>query len=636
MKGLYQLWTVAADEFAAICRVDATRDKDYVSGRIEKEGVSFLTITLTNFGKAFELALSEGRTARTSSPKEEPFAGFQRRKKSGIPHFLSGFLGLIFDPQSGVLLEEVNIEAVRAVRQLSLMFGKILLPCSDARMKAAFNNYLECEQELIASDKALTVDLFEGFVQASLVLWGDAMQQVDEDIYYGRIVPAHGPGATADRLVANAKWNQLEWTDRLEEIFPFGEYLIPNSRYHTEYLSLINFLEPGQERPSRVILVPKTLKTPRVIAIEPTCMQYTQQGISRSLVPRLEKSYSRKGILGFTDQTINHRMAREGSISGKLATLDLSEASDRVSNQLVRGMTRNFPNLSKGIDACRSRSADVDGTVIRLTKFASMGSALTFPIEAMVFSTIVYMGIAQAKGRLLDEGLIQEYRRSVRVYGDDIIVPVDCANWVKVLLEAFGFRVNTSKSFTEGNFRESCGKEYFRGDDVSVCRVRRVIPSGPGDVPEILSLTSFRNQAYWSGMWQVAKHCDGILERVLKGLYPIVETTSPVIGRESLIFNPSMDGWSDDIHLPLVRGWIPRLKFPQRGLDGVGALMKCLHLLGASEEENESLLRQGRKGGLPAAEVDHLVRSGRPLSVSMQRGWRPVAFSHSPGLDTQE
>jgi len=622
MKGLYKLWDIVANEYAAICRIDATMDIDYVHGRIEKEGQSFLTITLTNFGKAFELSLAEGRTSRNLSPRDEPFAGFQRRKSSGIPHFLSGFLGLIFNPQSGVLLEEVNIEAVRAVRQLTLMFGKILLPCSDARVEAAFNNYLECEQELIASDKTLSIDLIEGFKQASLLLWGDSMQQVDEDIYYGRIIPSHGPGATADRLVANAKWNQLEWTERLEKIFPFGEYLIPNSRYHVEYLSLINFLEPGSERPTRVITVPKTLKTPRIIAIEPTCMQYMQQGISRSLVPRLENVYSRKGILGFTDQSINHRMACEGSMSGKLATLDLSEASDRVSNQLVRAMTSNFPHLSEGIDACRSRTADVNGKIIRLTKFASMGSALTFPIEAMVFATIVYMAIAQAKGRLLDEGLIQEFRHSVRVYGDDIILPTDCAIWAKVLLEAFGFRVNSSKSFTEGNFRESCGKEYFRGHDVSVCRVRRVIPSGPADVPEILSFASFRNQAYMSGLWQTSKYCDDILERVLKGLYPIVTATSPLIGRVSIPFLPMMEGWDDDTHQPLVRGWIPRLKFPQRGLDGVGALMKCLHLLGASEEENESRLRQSRKGGMPAAEVDHLVRSGRPLSVSIQRGWR--------------
>ena len=624
MKGLVQLWNIVADEYAAICRVDAAKDKDYVLSRVEAEGESFLTITLTNFGKAFELSLSKGRTSVSSlSPRDEPFAGFSRRKDgSGIPHFLGGFLGLIFNPLDGVLLEEANIEAVRAVRQLTLMFGKILLPCSDARVESAFSNYLECEQELIASDKGLSFEFLEDFRQSSLLLWGDAMQQVDEDIYYGRIIPAHGPGSTADRLVANQKWNQLEWTERLEKIFPFGEYLIPNSRYHVEYLPLVKFLEPGAERPVRVITVPKTLKTPRIIAIEPTCMQYMQQGIARSLVPRLEKSNSRKGILGFTDQSINHRMARIGSITGKYATLDLSEASDRVSNQLVRTMTSNFPHLSEGIDACRSRRADVNGKVIRLTKFASMGSALTFPIEAMVFSTICFMGIAQAKARPLDEGLIQEFRHQVRVYGDDIIIPTDCANWVKVLLEAFGFRVNTSKSFTEGNFRESCGKEYFRGHDVSVCRVRRVIPCGPEDVQEILSFSSFRNQAYWLGLWKTAKYCDDVLEPVLMGLYPMVEATSPLVGRESSCFPPESVGIDEGTHQPLVRGWFPLVKLPERTLDGVGALMKCLHMLGADDEDVESLRRTVKLGGLPAAQVEHLLRSGRPLSVRMKRGWR--------------
>jgi hypothetical protein len=252
-----------------------------------------------------------------------------------------------------------------------------------------------------------------------------------------------------------------------------------------------------------------------------------------------------------------------------------------------------------------------------------MGSALTFPIEAMVFATICFMGIAQAKARPLDEGLIQEYRHQVRVYGDDIIVPTDCAIWVKVMLEAFGFRVNTSKSFLEGNFKESCGKEYFRGDDVSVCRVRRVMPCGPEDVLEILSFASFRNQAYWLGLWQTAKYCDGILEKVLgKRNYPIVEATSPLVGRESSFLPPTSVGIDEGTHQPVVKGWFPVIKLPERKLDGVGALMKCLHLLGADDVDIENLRRKVQQGGLPAAQVEHLTRSGRPLSVRMKRGWR--------------
>jgi hypothetical protein len=255
-----------------------------------------------------------------------------------------------------------------------------------------------------------------------------------------------------------------------------------------------------------------------------------------------------------------------------------------------------------------------------------MGSALTFPIEAMVFSTIAFMGIAQAKQRPLNEGLIQEYRRSVRVYGDDLIVPTDCAHWIKLFLEAFGLVVNNSKSFTTGNFRESCGKEYFRGTDVSVCRVRRVIPSGPEDVSEILSLSSFRNQAYWLGLWQTAKYCDDILVKILgKRLYPIVEATSPLIGRESLVFPADVAGVDVKTHQPVVKGWYPVIKIPQRGLDGVGALMKCLLRVARVEEQVFDAYSQYDERDLremPISQVDHLIRSGRPLSVRMQKGWR--------------
>jgi len=131
-----------------------------------------------------------------------------------------------------------------------------------------------------------------------------------------------------------------------------------------------------------VIAVPKTMKTPRIIAVEPTAMQYMQQAISDNLVSNLEgRHFPYKWMIGFERQEPNQQMAKEGSLHGELATLDLSEASDRVSNQHVRRLTKGFPRVTEGIQACRSRKADVPGHgVIRLAKFASMGSALTFPL----------------------------------------------------------------------------------------------------------------------------------------------------------------------------------------------------------------------------------------------------------------
>jgi len=126
-------------------------------------------------------------------------------------------------------------------------------------------------------------------------------------------------------------------------------------------------------------------------------------------------------------------------MNGNLATLDLSEASDRVSNQHVRLLVKNHRALREAVDATRSRKADVLGKTIRLAKFASMGSALCFPFEALVFATIVFVGIERELNRQLTQKDIESFYGRVRVYGDDIIVPVEYVESVVRELEALGF-----------------------------------------------------------------------------------------------------------------------------------------------------------------------------------------------------
>jgi hypothetical protein len=616
MKNLLMLWQTALEELGAGCdrSYSTTQDLKTVLSRSETEGSSFLTITLPTFGKELEKALALGKVST------EQFRGWKKLptsvSSSGLPCFLSGFMTRIFDRDTGVLLAEPDVEAIFSVRQLTLMFSKILLPCSDARTKAAIDGYVECEKEIRRNDASFTPELLEEFRVASLRMYGTVFQQVDEDIHYGRIVPGHGPGATADRLKGNRKFDQREWTERLDAIFPFGEHIVPNYRYHFDILQGLSFLEPGSERPVRVITVPKTLKTPRIIAIEPTCMQYMQQGLMASLVPKLEKALlptqggaeANHGFwyVGFSDQEPNQLLAKKGSSDGSLATLDLSEASDRVSNQLVRTMFATFPNLQAGVDATRSRKADVPGHgVIRLAKFASMGSALTFPIEALVFSTIAMMAIARELNTSVTGELCQKLRGQVRVYGDDIIVPTDYAVPVSQLLETFGFRVNRDKSFWTGKFRESCGKEFYDGQSVSIAKVRRELPTELAHVEEIISAVSLRNQFYQLGMWLTAGWLDSKLDRILRGNYPLVLETSPVLGRVSVCFGYETQRMHRTLHAPQVRGYVATSQAPLSELNDVGALLKCL-------------LKQGEE---PFADSRHLQRGGRPDAVNIKLRW---------------
>jgi hypothetical protein len=599
MKSPVFLWREVALELGDWCRVSATKDIETVLRRSNTEGISFLTITLPNFGKDFDEALDLGQVDHTH------FVGFRRWR--GTPRFLGGFLDQVFDRNTGTMLSDPSLDAIYAIRQLSRLVSKILLDCSDERTKHAYDAYQAIEMELEEASRGWSQVDTRDFNRMAKLLFGRVLGSVDNLVALNELVPKHGPGATADRLLGNQKYRQSLWHWRLEVGgFISTDFLLPNSRYYKN-LESVQFVDPEDEKPVRVIAVPKTLKTPRIIAIEPTCMQYTQQALAHPLMATLESSSLLGGMIGFTDQGPNRDLARVGSLDGSLATLDLSEASDRVSNQLVQILTSGYTHLSDAVQSCRSLRADVPGHgIIPLTKFASMGSALCFPIEAMVFLTIVFMGIERAHGTKFHEQTIKSYHGRVRIFGDDIIVPKEYARSVSESLELFGLKVNRHKSFWNGNFRESCGKDYFRGRDVTTVKVRRVLPSKRKDVDRIVSTVSLRNQLYAKGFRRVPQYLDNILGSLLKH-YPVVEPSSPILGRHDLD-GVSPSGFDRKTHSPTVKGWVVKSRSPRNPLDGEGALLKYF-------------LKQG---SLPTADVKHLERSGRPLAVDIKLANGPV------------
>lgn len=610
MKSLMLLLQVVLQDVGDWCCVSTARDYQTVACRVEHEGFAFLGITLPSFGSDFEKSLDQGKVDRNL------FQGF--KWKGGLPRFLGGFLDLVFDRGTGVLLDDPSIDAILAVRQVTRLFGKTLKPVSDLRTRAAMRRFVECEQEVRVSDSLLDSATAESFERIGNLLWYRVMYEMDLAIHHGELVPKHGSGATADRLRGNSKFTQSEWPARLERVFPARENVVPNDGVrHQERLNRVSILEPGQERPVRVIPVPKTLKTPRIIAIEPTCMQYMQQAIHERLVQEIEGDNIMSSVVGFRNQVPNQQAARAGSLYGNLATLDLSEASDRVSNQHVRLLTRRHGLFAQALDATRSRKADVLGFgVVRLAKFASMGSATTFPMEAMVFATVVFLGIERQLKTRLTRKHVQSLASQVRIYGDDIVVPAEYAESVVSALEDFGLRVNTGKSFWTGKFRESCGKEYYDGFDVSIVKVRRDIPSLPKRklptahtregraartewTQEIVSTVSLMNQMYFAGLWKTTRMLEEHLERVCKIPLPEVLPTSTVLGKHSFSGHYANQKLCPDLHVPLVKGLVVKADLPESILDGSDALLKWF-------------LKRGEE---PFADKDHLAFAGRPESV---------------------
>lgn len=605
MKSMIDLWRTLAEELASWCHTSTTLDYKKLESRTRDEGLSFLTITLPSFGKELERCLEQ------SFIDDDSFPGFQ--KKNGLPLFLGGFLRQIFSPLTGALLDDVSVDCIFAIRQLTLLFAKIELPCSDGRVSRAYWNYIKCEEDLREWENRNTFDDLS-FERVSTLLFGDVLAKMDDLIRNGELRPRHGPGSTSDGLSGNQKFDLNQWTTRLEGLFPFGEFAIPSWRYYYRY-DHVEILEPGHELPVKVIQVPKTLKTPRIIAMEPTYMQYMQQAILHPLVEALESKRipgnTRDNLafnfLGFTEQDPNRDYALQGSMKGDLATLDLSEASDRVHILHVEAIARRFPSFWEGISATRSTKARIPALgvdIYSLRKFASMGSALCFPLEAMVFLTAIFLGIEAKLGHQLTRKDVRRYVGKVRVYGDDLIVPVDCVDSVIDQLARLGLKVNVDKSFWNGKFRESCGGDYYDGTDVTPVRFRRKFPRNRSDVSEVESLVAFRNHLYERGLWKTTSWLDDEVIRYLLPRFPIVEPTSPGLGRRS--FLPYEEERTDvATHAPRVKAFVVRRSIPASEASGYGSLLKCL--------------APGRV--LPFQDPRHLERSGRPSAADIKLKW---------------
>lgn len=577
------------------CNTSTTFDYRTVERRVEHEGFSFLTITLPDFCKDFERCLDREQVLTSD------FSSFE--KSGRLPKFLSGFTENVFCKQTGKILDVPSVDCIFAVRQITLLYSKVRLSCSDKRVDAAFKKYVQTDTEVEEVNDFIRFNPNEGFIRACRLLFRPLFSKIESDLFHASDQPRHGPGATADKLVSNEKYSQRVWPLRLQEVFPFEDYLLPSPRFISEAMDEVTFVPPDLEQPSKVVQVPKTLRTPRIIAIEPTCTQYVQQGLMEMIVGGIRRDRTLRHLIGFDDQVPNQELARLGSLYGKLATLDLSEASDRVPNELVKLLFADHPYLSKAVQACRSFKAHGPGFEINsLAKFASMGSALCFPVEAMCFTALIFDGIAKSRGVPVTRRLIREAIGQVRVYGDDLIVPVDCVNSVVSSLENFGFQVNERKSFWNSHFRESCGKEYYHGNDVSVVRVREVLPARLSDHTSVISLVEFRNLSYERGLWHLASKIDEWLVKVLRH-YPVIHRGSQALGRVSFLPYEG-ERVCPNLQRDLVRARVVSVNTPINELDGSGALLKFFLKRG-----DEPLSR------------DHLRRSGRAVAVRTRLRW---------------
>jgi hypothetical protein len=191
---------------------------------------------------------------------------------------------------------------------------------------------------------------------------------------------------------------------------------------------------------------------------------------------------------------------------------------------------------------------------------------------------------------------IQRMIRGVHVFGDDLIVPSDEASQVTTDLELFGLKVNPHKSFWTGKFRESCGRDYYSGVDVTPVYMKRKIPGHLADVQGVVSTVSSANQFYWIGFWKTARLLRGEVEH-LTGELPSLSKRTQAMGWQSYSNAESFHAWDSNYQRPKLRCLVAVPRRRVDPLEGDPALLKCLRLIGV-ESSPEHLRTSVRNGSL--------------------------------------
>lgn len=208
---------------------------------------------------------------------------------------------------------------------------------------------------------------------------------------------------------------------------------------------------------NKLSFVNKTTEVARSISTEPTINMWFQLGLGSYLEDRLR---SRWGVDLSTQPEVNRDLAETGSRSGLFATIDLENASNSLSNAMVKEVVP--ADMLVWLNLLRSRTVELpDGSVRDLEMIATMGNGFCFPLQTLIFLAAVvtayqHLGIEP-------QGFGPSSSRNFGVFGDDIIVVSDAAPLVIRILEILGLKTNADKTFVEGPFRESCGGDFWNG-----------------------------------------------------------------------------------------------------------------------------------------------------------------------------
>jgi len=564
------------------------RDLVTLESRFENEGYGFLTIALPTLGDALTLGISTGEFACPD--------GFKPIVGGAIPRFLSGMLCEVFEPFSGKLKEDVKTDVIKCLREMLYLFKKTTLPSSDEEtlhkkaVASFFETDLDAQRVVIPDRYDHLISRVSKIVLNSLSTDGLNLAQFK-----------HGPGAVFEGLSSNQKWRELTksvknadfdldeygYADFEVSLTDLSERVVINDVAHLDSLSPIWSTLQGNvsaetqasRRTARLITVPKNSTSRRTITVEPMLNQFIQQGLNILLRSAIDQCKILSNCLALTDQTKNQQLALEGSLHDNWATIDLKSASDLLSVKLVESVFRHHGQFFDHMMDCRSTRVVASGLMEGdLSKFAGMGNALTFPVQSICFAVVCIAAILDKKGISPTYWNVRRASRLIRVYGDDIIVDTryvhQCVSW----LQDVGLKINIKKSFLSGNFKESCGVDAWKGEEVTPIYLRSR-PDSTSTEPNVIGgLVATSNQAWMRGLYEFSTCLANDVEERLGIALPLVGQKSGSLGWHSRLDAAAPTRWNRDLQAFETRGLTLIPKKRRDSLDGYAALLKFYHV----------------------------------------------------------
>ena len=350
------------------------------------------------------------------------------------------------DPSSFCL--GLSLRDIRIYRQILALRSKSDdVDLGINREAAAWETYCKSELACAATNRRLQADPTGSKAGVSQILYyatRKILEILGDAPDFSELRPRFGPGANVScRRYTNARHKLSAPLGLSMELLKFREDIEANLP------RLCEGREPVVEM-AEVSMVPKNAKTMRTIEFQPLLNTMFQLGLGSLIKHRL-----RRAGINLYDQEVNRSLARRGSLPGSgIATVDFSSASDTISAQLVFDLLPS--DWLDVLAACRVSRVRKSNLTFTLCKWSAMGNGYTFELESLIFYSLAY---AVCK----EQGVAPN---PLSIYGDDLIVPSTVRNRLVEVFSHFGLTINTSKSFWDGPFRESCGADYFLGHNI--------------------------------------------------------------------------------------------------------------------------------------------------------------------------